>query len=451
MRDIIVLLISMILIITAITSRFAGAVGYWWFGIFRPQDWVWGNINSLKLPLIAIALFVIPCFLQGLWPRFKDPISKLLLFYLVLTILTQVTSSCMPIGFRAGYFQQFCVLLLAIFLTIRVTDSEQRFCWIIAVVGLSLAFHSGKAGLLGMLGMGGTYYGASTMQGLFAGSNGFAFGSAVLLFFNLFIIKMAYAKNALFYLPNMVRSQRTLKLIKIFGPIVCIGIIYNVITLFSRGSALAMFLGLALWFSLSSLLKFKHILIMGIIGVLGLSVIGLPDGYKDRIASAFVEDEELDDSAASRPHFWGIAMEMVADNPLGVGPGCYNTYYPIYDSSFGKYGMYRTVHSAHFEVISEIGYLGALSWILLYVISIKKLFYIRKSVKLTPINKEQDEFYVNAANLLIAAITVFLIGSSFYAMAYNDIIWLLWGLTAVLISLFKQYSSQSQKELKVKT
>ena len=262
---------------------------------------------------------------------------------------------------------------------------------------------------------------------------------------------MAYAKNALFYLPNMVRSQRTLKLIKIFGPIVCIGIIYNVITLFSRGSALAMFLGLALWFSLSSLLKFKHILIMGIIGVLGLSVIGLPDGYKDRIASAFVEDEELDDSAASRPHFWGIAMEMVADNPLGVGPGCYNTYYPIYDSSFGKYGMYRTVHSAHFEVISEIGYLGALSWILLYVISIKKLFYIRKSVKLTPINKEQDEFYVNAANLLIAAITVFLIGSSFYAMAYNDIIWLLWGLTAVLISLFKQYSSQSQKELKVKT
>ena len=133
MRDIIVLLISMILIITAITSRFAGAVGYWWFGIFRPQDWVWGNINSLKLPLIAIALFVIPCFLQGLWPRFKDPISKLLLFYLVLTILTQVTSSCMPIGFRAGYFQQFCVLLLAIFLTIRVTDSEQRF-WLITRV-----------------------------------------------------------------------------------------------------------------------------------------------------------------------------------------------------------------------------------------------------------------------------------------------------------------------------
>ncbi|MEH6713502.1 MAG: O-antigen ligase family protein [Paraglaciecola polaris] len=441
MRDIVVLLISLVFILAAMTSRFAGAIGYWWFGIFRPQDWVWGNINTLKLPLIAIVLFIIPCLLQGIWPRFKDTISKMLLVYLILTLLTQVVSSCSPIGFRTEYLQQFCILLFAIFLTIRVVDTEQRFCWLIALVGFSLAFHAAKAGLLGMLGMGGTYYGAATMTGLFQGSNGFAFGSAVLLFFNIFVIRMAYTTNALTYLPSLVRKEITLKMIKWVGPIVCLGIIYNVITLFSRGSALAMFIGLVIWLSLSKLLKFKYVFIFVIAGVLAFSIVGLPEGYEERLASSFVDEEELDGSAASRPHFWGIAMDMVADNPLGVGPGCYNTYYNIYDGSFGKYGYYRTVHSAHFEVLSEIGYLGLLCWLLLYIVSIIKLFKIRKAIKSFKEKTDRDEFFMNAANLLIVSIIVFFIGSSFYAQSYNDIIWLLWGMTAALVTLFEKHTS----------
>jgi hypothetical protein len=451
MRDIVVLLVSLSFILAAMTSRFAGAIGYWWFGIFRPQDWVWGNINTLKLPMIAIVLFVIPCLIQGLWPRFRDIISKFFLVYIVLTLLTQLVSACSPIGFRAEYLQQFCILIFAILLTIRVTDSEQRFCWLVAIVGFSLAFHAGKAGLLGMLGMGGTYYGAATMKGLFSGSNGFAFGSAVLLFFNIFVIRMAYAKNAMEYLPKIIRKEFTLKMIKLGGPIVCLGIIYNVITLFSRGSALAMFIGLMMWFSLSKLLKFKHVLAFGLAGLLVLSVVGLPDGYEERIASAFADEEELDGSAASRPHFWNIALDMVADNPLGVGPGCYNTFYNIYDGSFGKYGFYRTVHSAHFEVLSEIGYLGLLCWILLYIVSIVKLFKIRKIVKSKVEQSDRDYFFVSAANFLIVSIIVFFIGSSFYAMAYNDIIWLLWGLTAILVTLFDGYKSADIVEKKGKS
>ena len=142
---------------------------------------------------------------------------------------------------------------------------------------------------------------------------------------------------------------------------------------------------------------------------------------------------------------------MVADNPLGVGPGCYNTFYNIYDGSFGKYGFYRTVHSAHFEVLSEIGYLGLLCWILLYIVSIVKLFKIRKIVKSKVEQSDRDYFFVSAANFLIVSIIVFFIGSSFYAMAYNDIIWLLWGLTAILVTLFDGYKSADIVEKKGKS
>jgi O-antigen ligase len=444
MRDIFVLLISAALIFAAFTSRFAGAFGYWWFSIFRPQDWVWGNINSLKLPLIALAVFVIPCFLQGLWPRIKDSISFLMLAWLGLAFTAAVATNCTPIGFRQDLLFQFSIMMLAIFLTIRVTDTPKKFYLIVAIVAASIAFHSGKAGLLSLLGMGGSYYGASTLTGLFAGSNSFAFGSAVLLFFNIFIVKMAHTKNAITYLPSKLQSKRLIKAIKFFGPIVAIGMIYNVIALFSRGAALAMFIGLVIWFALSKLLKFKHVIMTTTSLVLLFSLFGLPEGYEERIVSAFAEEEELDVSAASRPHFWGIAADIARDQPLGVGPGCYNTYYEIYDHSNGRFGHYRTVHSAHFEALAETGYMGVIVWLLLYIIALKKLFSIRKLANANILHDPKNEFFANAANMLITANIVFFIGSAFYAQAYNDIIWLIWGLTVILVNLFEQKQLDDQ-------
>jgi O-antigen ligase len=168
------------------------------------------------------------------------------------------------------------------------------------------------------------------------------------------------------------------------------------------------------------------------------SLFGLPEGYEERIVSAFAEEEELDESAASRPHFWGIAADIARDQPLGVGPGCYNSYYEIYDHSNGRFGHYRTVHSAHFEALAETGYIGVTVWLLLFIISIKKLLRIRKLANINLTRDPKNEFFSNAANLLITANIVFFIGSAFYAQAYNDIIWLVWGLTVVLVNLFEQ-------------
>jgi putative inorganic carbon (HCO3(-)) transporter len=441
MRDVVIIVFAVFLIIAATTSRFMSAIGYWWFSIFRPQDWVWGNIHSLKLPLIALVLFVIPCFIQGLWPRTKDIMAKLMIFWLFLAVLATLTTSCNYLGFRDGQLQQVAILILAVLLTERVVDTPRKFYLIIVVIGGSLAFHAGKAGLQSLVGIGGTFYGAATMQGLFSGSNSFAFGSAVLLFYNLFLIRMAYDKKAIQFLPKKLQSDIFLKGIKYIGPIMCFGIIYNVISLFSRGSALAMFIGLMIWVVLSKLMKIQHILGFGLFVGIIIGTFGLPEGYSERLESSFAEKDDRDASAESRPHFWGIAYDMAADHPLGVGPGCYNSYYNNYDKTNGLYGRYRTVHSAHFEVLAEVGFLGILVWLLLFLISVKRLLRIRKEAKTDIYGDGSNYFYFSAANMLIVSNITFFIGSAFYAQAYNDIIWVTWGLTIILTELFQKHKA----------
>jgi O-antigen ligase len=443
MRDPVIIGFALFLIIMAFTSRFMGAVAYWWFSIFRPQDWVWGDISGLRLSLIALALFVIPCLIQGLRPKANDLIAKLIILWLFLAVLAEFTTSCNHIGFRGGQLQTMVILIFAVLLTIRVIDTPRKFYLIVVVIGGSIAFHAGKAGLQSLAGMGGSFYGAASMQGLFSGSNSFAFGSAVLLFYNLFLIRMAYDKKAIQYLPKKFQSEFFLKGIKYVGPIVCLGIIYNVIALFSRGSALAMFIGLLIWFVLSKLVKIQHILGLTLFASLILTTVGLPDGYAERLESSFAEKEDRDASAASRPHFWGIAYDMAADHPLGVGPGCYNSFYPRYDVTNGLYGFYRTVHSAHFEVLAEIGFLGTLVWLLLFIIAVKRLLKIRKEAKKDIYGDGSNNFYFSAANMLIVSNITFFIGAAFYAQAYNDIIWITWGLTIILTELFQKHKVSS--------
>ena len=449
MRDVIVFILITVFFGSGLFSRFMALIAYWWFGIFRPHDWVWNDlIASLRLPLVAAALLVIPSLMQGIYPTFKGAICKLAATFLTFILIAKITTGCMPISsFRSDMWFQFSVLIFVILLTVKMTNTTTRFFWLTATVGLSLAFHAGKAGISSLIGVGGTYYGASTMTGPFTGSNGFALGSAVLLFFNLYLLSSFKNGNIKAFLPDSLSKAWMITIAKIGLWILVIGIAYNVISLFSRGSFLAMCGGLVLWLMLNSLLKFKHILLAIPIIFLTFQFAPLPDGFKDRISSAFVDEEEgqeLDRSAASRPHFWNIAFLIAKDYPQGVGPGCYNTMYPVYDSSNGFYGRFRTVHSSHFQVLAEGGFIGVILWLSLFFVSVKQMLFIRRRNKEYADDKEKF-FYYSSANMIIASQAVFFVGGAFYAQAYNDIIWLIWALSASLHLIYIKNSDKKEQ------
>ena len=129
---------------------------------------------------------------------------------------------------------------------------------------------------------------------------------------------------------------------------------------------------------------------------------------------------------------------MAKDYPLGVSPGCYSYHYGFYDTSGGEFGNFRSVHSSHFQIMADLGFVGLFVWTVLFLISFMKLWSIRKRALSKTVQDPGFNFYVNLANVLICAQLVFILGGTFYEFAYNDFTWLIWGILIGVERLFEK-------------
>ncbi|MFC1747507.1 O-antigen ligase family protein [Pseudomonadota bacterium] len=448
MRDNFIFLVIAICFVLALMSRVAGLYTYWWFAIFRPHDWVWGSlISDLRLPLVAALLLVIPSAIQKIYPKINHPIAVLMLLMLGSLITADLINGCStaPIVRTADIAALF-VLFFVVLLTIEIVDDKKKLFWLIAVISISLAFHSAKGGINAML-TGASYYGFNNLSGLFSGSNAFALGSGMLLFFMIFTFQFINSYLVYENKNKWYSSPLALKIYKAAFIIIIIGSFYNIVALESRGSFISTSAGLFLWILLHKY-RIRMLIITTVLISVGLSVAPMPEGYEDRIASAFAEEEERDSSAASRPHFWDVAKNMVATYPEGVGPGCYPAYYNIFDHSNGLYGHYRSVHSSHFQILADAGYFGVCIWVLLFLVSYWKLYKIKKRANSLVQDEDSKQFYINIANMMTCTISVFIAGGSFYEYGYNDIIWLVF---ALVIAAEKVMNSEIDAKPDAKT
>lgn len=430
MRTIFVIIFSCIVLITAFTSRFMGAMSYWWFTTFRPQDWVFDDISWMRLSLIATVLFIIPCILQGKLPRFNNGLNRLMVFYVFLILVAEFITACTHIGIGEDRLYYFLLTIATVLFTTRVIETPNQLVLFVLMVGLVISFHAGKGGIDSLL-SGNVKYGTDGLGGFYTGSNAFAMASATMFFFALTSLMLIYDKNCTAAL-RVFKNQTLVKSLKFLLPILVFGIVFNVVALFSRGSALALMIGIITWLFFNNHMKCKHLFLLFLIGIFVIAFVDLPEGYKERISSAFVGSEELDKSAASRPFFWNIAYEIAKDNIFGVGAACYNSFYNTYDTTAGYYGYFRTVHSSHFEVLAEAGFMGAFVWLCLFIIAFKKCLYVRKAFAKEKKNKASAKLYFVTANMCLAIMVTFFIGGSFYAMSYTPIIWLTFGMIVSL-------------------
>jgi O-antigen ligase len=163
----------------------------------------------------------------------------------------------------------------------------------------------------------------------------------------------------------------------------------------------------------------------------------MPRGYLDRVETIATYNEVGEGSALSRLHFWRVATVIAVANPMGIGLGNFESVYDDYDTLYGTFGTARAVHSSHFQVLAEIGFLGALGWTALFVYALYLCVKVRVAAPRVPgLSADVRHYYTTVSVALAASMIAFIVGGAFIAAATNDLTWFVFAAVAAMDRLF---------------
>ena len=403
----------------SLRSRFAALLLYVWFALFRPQEWVWFDISGFRLSFVTGLALVVPSLLTGVFPNLSHPLSIGSILFLATGLVAQSSAIRPDVGWE--WLDFFGRLILVCLLAVTLVNSRRRFLALMGVIAVSFGFHTAKAGLASILG-GGIRYSAG-LGGAFIDNNAYALAAVMII-----PLLIATGQNC---------KQRWLR----YGFYAAVPLtIMTVISLFSRGGFLAL-AAATMTFVAVRKHRFVSMAVVAAVVFLTIQFAPIPEGYANRLQTIQTYDEVGDASALGRLHFWRVALDMVADHPLGVGLWNYEYAYDQYDTSGGAYGTFRAVHSSHFQVLAEQGYLGALIYFLMFVLAFKAALRVRRRAR-GDLSPEDKVFALAASTALMASMAAFLVGGAFVAMAQNDLTWLVFALVAAL----DRITARSEKE-----
>jgi probable O-glycosylation ligase (exosortase A-associated) len=343
-------------------------------------------------------------------PNLTHPLSVGALAFLGVGLLAQAGAVNPALGW--GWIDQFARLVLVCLLTVTLLSSRRRYQLMVAVVGGSLGLLAAKAGLAWLAG-GGPQFGEG-LAGSFTDNNGYALGVAMVIPFLVASGQNATRRSVRwgFYVAALLSA-------------------FTVAGTYSRGGFLA--LGAA---TLTFVALNRHRLAaLAGLAALTLALLALApfsDAYFHRLSTIETYQEAGDESALGRLHFWRVAVDMASDRPLGVGLGNYEAAYDQYDTSEGRFGQRRAVHSSHFEVLAETGWLGAAVWVGLLTTAFGLALRVRRRSALPTLSEPDARFLRTSATALMASMAAFVVGGAFIALALNEVTWFTFAMVAAL-------------------
>jgi len=407
----------------ALRSRYFALLMYLWFALFRPQDWIWVDITSLRLSMVLGLVLLVPAVIAGRFPNVTHPLSQGMLAFVAATILSQLTAVRPDLGWP---WVDFTIrLVLTCMLLVTLSSERIRLVGVVGVIACSLGFHASKAGLAYALG-GGTRF-ADGLSGAFIDNNGYALGTVMIIPLLLVTgqnIEALYAGRWLPWLKRGLMLSLPLCVLAVVGT-------------YSRGG----FVALACSTLVFIVLQRRRIpALTGLSAVLALGAlfVPVPQSYLDRLETIRTYDEIGEDSALSRPHFWRVGIQMGLEHPLGVGLRQYEQAYDEFDTSYGRFGEKRSVHSSHVQVFAELGIIGATIWVGLFAYATVVCLRVRRQSMDPSQPPERRHFLFTMANALLTSMAGFVSGGAFLALALNDLTWLTFGLIAALDRVSRQ-------------
>lgn len=216
------------------------------------------------------------------------------------------------------------------------------------------------------------------------------------------------------------------KFIFLFG---VIGLLLIILYTGSRTGYLAILAYFALLMKKRGLFKFKTIFIAMIAATVAFQF--LPESYKGRFATIFAStDEDRGSSAVKRMEILKDASEIFIENPLGVGVSAFPA---VREEVFGRT---QDTHNLYLEVLTNLGVLGGVFFILLVL----KIIKTNKNSFLK--FKEQKHYRLADLCLVVNYYIYIRLFLGFFGMDLYEIYW--WFALGITLALNKLTKSTKE-------
>ncbi len=389
---------SMIIIGTyyALQGPFYALLFYLWNAYFRPEIWLWDNsLQRINLSYF-IGFYTIIITLLSRKKFVLNTRTVLIFIFLVQTFFSIWVSSYYEYSWP--FWKEFLKINIIGYLMLILIDDFSKLRLTLLVIALSLGLEGARQGWFALL----TSPGSPNVNPLpFLGdNNGVAVGMLMLV-----------------PVVGLLAQSTAWKWVRPAYWALLIGVFYRALSTYSRGGFVAC-IALAVIYWLQSRYKFRNL--MALLIVMMIIVATLPEAFWNRMNTIQTYEEEEDESALGRLHFWQVALVMAQAHPFfGIGFNAYNQAYDTYDFSQGRYGRMRSVHSSPLGITAELGFLGLALYALILLCAFRSCSRVSKLVSGHPelIHLE------STAIALRSGLCVYLVGGSFLPFQYNEMFW----------------------------
>lgn len=187
----------------------------------------------------------------------------------------------------------------------------------------------------------------------------------------------------------------------------------------SRGSQLAIVVGLFYLAVAYRKISVKYFLVFFILGFLGYNL--LPDEQLERFRSM-----GSDNTSQSRLEYWEAGLDMMKEYPwLGIGyysfPEHYYRNYKIVDPNSYLSQRKEVAHNSYIEIGSTMGVIGLMSYLSL----LGAVYLSSKSIRKKAKRMDNKPWQTHLAIGLQASLLVYMVGSTFMSVAFYPFIYLL--------------------------
>lgn len=406
MRDVVVFAIVFGALPFALVRPYYGLLLFTWLAYMRAPDLAWGPARSFRFSLLVGAVMFLGWILFDKRRFMRQDFRNFLLVALaVMVTISYLQAPVHTPNMNSKMFEFIKVITVSVWTTSQL-DSKNRIRTIMLVMCLSFAFYGVKGGIWGLI-----LRDARIIRG----------PGGMLLDNNDFSLAMVMNIPFLYYLA-FTESNRRFRLF--LRGAVALTVITIVLTQ-SRGAFLAL---ATVAFALVMKSRFKAYAIPGAVLCGLLFVAFIPQDYKERLMTLSTAAKK-DASAIGRLKAWGVALQMVKENPVfGVGFQNFIYAYSRYDKQDEKSPV-RVAHNSYLQIWSETGSFSLLFFLTAVLSTILLMRRLQRTVRI----RDGPSWVYYYAAIIEVSMYGFLVGAMFLNRGHFDFMYQLIALSVALV------------------